>query len=188
MCLILLRLLSSISWRGVTLLLMAGFLVSCSNTHAGQGIQALDVPRAHALDGAPHSLQSLKGEVVFLSFWATWCTQCVHELPALELLHKKFRNRGLKVLGIAIEDSAAAVRATTQKLGVTFPQWVDHESEFAGFFGIRGVPEVLILDRHGKPVPFRDPDSGETVDRISGYREWRSPSALRNIEEILSNH
>jgi TonB family protein len=101
------------------------------------------------LDGNRVDLQSLKGKVALLDFWASWCGPCVAELPHIEKLHKDFKDRGLVVLGVNNEDVEVA-RAFVKQKGYTFTTLVDGGKEVTMKYGVSGIPQVFIIDREGK--------------------------------------
>jgi TonB family protein len=101
------------------------------------------------LEGNRVDLQSLKGKVALLDFWASWCGPCVAELPHIEKLHKDFKDRGLVVLGVNNEDVEIA-RAFVKRKGYTFTTLVDEGREVSMKYGVSGIPQVFIIDREGK--------------------------------------
>jgi TonB family protein len=101
------------------------------------------------MDGNRVDLQSLKGKVVLLDFWASWCGQCVAEMPHIERLHRDFKNQGLVVLGLNDEDAEVA-RAFVKNKGYTFTTLVDEGREVSMKYGVSAIPQVFIIDREGK--------------------------------------
>jgi TonB family protein len=101
------------------------------------------------LDGNRVDLQSLKGKVALLDFWASWCGPCVAELPHIEKLHRDLKDRGLVVLGVNNEDAEIA-RAFVKRKGYTFTTLVDEGREVTMKYGVSGIPQVFIIDRDGK--------------------------------------
>jgi TonB family protein len=101
------------------------------------------------LDGNRVDLQSLKGKVTLLDFWASWCGPCVRELPHIEKLHRDFKDRGLVVLGVNNEEADVA-RAFVKNKGYTFTSLVDEGREVAMKYGVSGIPHVFVIGREGK--------------------------------------
>jgi peroxiredoxin len=103
------------------------------------------------LEGAHWNLRDLKGKVVILNFWATWCPPCRKEIPDLQKLHNEFKGRGLVVLGIADDDFATLKKfATEQKVNYPLLPDLDRKAHLA--FRIEGIPASLIYNRSGKLV------------------------------------
>jgi thiol-disulfide isomerase/thioredoxin len=103
------------------------------------------------LDGKPVSLAALKGSVVVLNVWATWCQPCRIETPELEALHKAFAGQPVKVIGVSIDNAAAGpdVRDFAKEFGVTYDLWLDPQKDVQVQFLTIGVPETFIIDRNG---------------------------------------
>jgi thiol-disulfide isomerase/thioredoxin len=102
------------------------------------------------LAGPPLALTDLRGKVVMLDFWATWCAPCLAEMPALRRLQESRGPRGLAVVGINIEGQGArrAVADVVQDAGLTFPTVMD-EGEIQRRYRVEGVPFVVVIDRVG---------------------------------------
>ena len=103
------------------------------------------------LNGKSWTLKQLKGKVVLLNFWATWCQPCRKEVPDLEALYKQFESQGLVVLGIS-DDEPDKVRAFVQQQGVTYPVLLDGGSKVNHLFQVDGIPKTFVYDREGKIV------------------------------------
>jgi peroxiredoxin len=101
------------------------------------------------LEGHSVSLESLRGKVVMLNFWATWCPYCVDDLPVVEQLQREFRNQGLVVLAINLEDADTA-RVFMQQHGYTFKTLVDADRQVSQLYDIEALPTVLVIGRDGK--------------------------------------
>lgn len=105
--------------------------------------------RLRDLDGNRVDIRALKGKVVLLDFWASWCSPCVAELPHIEKLHKDFKNQGLVVLGLNSE-AADDARNFVKKRGYTFPTLVDERGAISMKYGVFTIPQIFIIDRDGK--------------------------------------
>jgi peroxiredoxin len=104
-----------------------------------------------ATDGRTVELHSLRGNIVLVSFWATWCPPCRRELPMLELIHQKLADRGAIVLGVNTEDEATA-RQYVEGKGYSFKTLVDATGEVQKMYGVEAIPTLLVLDRHSKVI------------------------------------
>jgi peroxiredoxin len=120
-------------------------------------LEADDQGRQHAnftltdLQGKSWSLSELRGKVVLVNFWATWCPPCRKEMPDLEALYNRFKSEGLMVLAISDED-AAKVRPFIAERQVTYPILLDPGRKVNNLFQVEGIPKTFIYDRQGKLV------------------------------------
>lgn len=106
-----------------------------------------------AVDGQKLDLADLRGKVVLLDFWATWCPPCVEEAPALVETHRKFKDRGFTIVGISLDQDKSALEKFTEEHGMDWPQFFDGkgwDNEVAKRFKIRSVPTMWLLDREGR--------------------------------------
>jgi len=104
------------------------------------------------LDGPPVTLAKLRGQVVVISFWASWCTECQVEQAALDQTWRQFQDSGVVVIGVNFEDSTAAARSYVRTDGVMYPVVEDKNSRTALAYGLRGVPETFVVNRSGRIV------------------------------------
>ena len=103
-----------------------------------------------ALDGQPARLSDLRGKVVLLNFWATWCPPCKAEMPDLETLYREYGGaHGFVVVGVNYEEDTAPVEAFIRERGLSFPVWLDARGEAGAQLGVRGLPVSFIIDREG---------------------------------------
>jgi cytochrome c biogenesis protein CcmG, thiol:disulfide interchange protein DsbE len=131
------------------------------------------------LSGKPGHLSDLKGKVVVLNFWATWCPPCVEETPALNRLQKYIASRNGVVLGVAADEDPAAYEKFLRDQGVVFPTYrdpstKDNHSSIAQEYGTTMYPETYVIDRHGK-----------IARKIIGFQQWDSPEMLAYFDAIL---
>jgi len=101
------------------------------------------------LDGRAVNLRALRGQVVLLNFWATWCGPCVRELPSIERLHRAFKGKGLVTLGLNAEEPAVA-REFIKRGGYTFATLVDEQRAMTRAYRVSAIPQTLIIDKDGK--------------------------------------
>lgn len=104
---------------------------------------------AETVDGRRVSLVDLRGQVVVLNFWATWCAPCRDEMPALEARYEKYKDQGLVVLAIDFDEPADDVRAFADQLGLTFPVLLDPGATIQQLYRVRGYPTTYFVDRDG---------------------------------------
>jgi cytochrome c biogenesis protein CcmG/thiol:disulfide interchange protein DsbE len=95
-------------------------------------------------------LASLRGKVVVLNFWASWCVPCKQEAPALERVWREFRSKGVVVLGLDSEDFSGDARSFMRKYGITYPVVREQGRDLYGPYGVSGVPETRVIDRQGR--------------------------------------
>ena len=107
-----------------------------------------------SLDGSSVSNESLKGGVVLLDFWATWCTPCRKAMPELQALHRRYAARGFTVVGISIDEGGPAkVRKHVKSNRITYPIALDASREPAWeAFRVKAIPAAYLLDREGRIV------------------------------------
>ena len=103
------------------------------------------------LQGKSWKLRSLKGKVVLVNFWATWCPPCRKEMPDLDALYKHFRKQGLVILAISDED-AGKVKPFITEEGISYPVLLDPGRKVSTLFNVNGIPKTFIYDRSGKLV------------------------------------
>jgi cytochrome c biogenesis protein CcmG/thiol:disulfide interchange protein DsbE len=115
------------------------------------GKQAPDF-RLAGINGPTVRLSSLRGQVVVVNFWASWCAECRVEQPALDATWQRFRDSGVVVLGVDFQDQSADAQDYLTEFGSSYPMVRDADSSAALAFGLRGVPETFVVDRGGRIV------------------------------------
>lgn len=96
-----------------------------------------------------NKLSDLRGKVVIVNFWASWCPYCVKEMPALERVYQKYRDQGLVVLGVDVKESPEVVETFRRKYALTFPTTIDKDGEiFKKYLGT-AIPISVFIDRRG---------------------------------------
>jgi len=101
------------------------------------------------LDGNSVRLNDLRGKVVFLNFWATWCPPCRAEMPDIEEVHQKYRGQDVVVLGIDIQESLDKVRGFVEDGGYSWTMLLDSTGKIAITYKVRAIPTSYFIDREG---------------------------------------
>jgi peroxiredoxin len=95
-------------------------------------------------------LQELRGEVVMVNFWATWCGPCREEMPVLDRLHEKYRAAGFRILGVNVDDKSDKGLQMAQRLKVGYPQLFDTDKRASRLYDVDAMPMTFLIDRDGK--------------------------------------
>ena len=103
------------------------------------------------VDGKPLSLKSLRGQVVLLDMWATWCGPCRMATPMLQSLHRKFGGKGLKVVGFSVDDTPALVKPFQKQMKLTYTMAAnpDANPQIAQTYNAGAIPDLYLIDRKG---------------------------------------
>jgi len=127
------------------------------------------------LEGKPLSLADLRGKVVIVNFFASWCAECRPEMPVLEKLHREFAKQGLSIVGVNFQEDKETVGRYAHDLGLTFPLVLDPKGVIGTEYGVFGLPATFVVARDGRAVAF-----------AVGIRDWGSAPALALIRTLLS--
>jgi peroxiredoxin len=129
------------------------------------------------LEGNVIVLSRLRGKVVLVNFWATWCGPCRVEMPAMEQLYRTFSRQDFEILAVSTDPQGAAVtRPFQQELGLTFPILHDAEFRVGLAYGARTLPMSFVVDRNGL-----------VRQKIPGARDWIAPEAKDLIRALLKS-
>jgi cytochrome c biogenesis protein CcmG, thiol:disulfide interchange protein DsbE len=127
------------------------------------------------LTGKPGHLSDLRGKIVVLNFWATWCPPCVEETPALNRLQNYISSRGGMVLGVSVDEDAAAYEKFLTDHGITFPTYREPSRKIANDYGTSMFPDTYVVDRRGR-----------IARKFMGPQNWDSPEMLAYFDALLS--
>jgi peroxiredoxin len=130
----------------------------------------------HTLDGTAISLSSLRGKVIFLNVWATWCPPCREEMPSIETLYEEFRkDRDFVVLAVSQDsEGRSEVDSYVRKNGFKFPVLLDPENKVGEAYDVSGIPETFIIDRTGRIV----------AHHVGPY-DWAQPEMRDALRELI---
>ncbi len=126
------------------------------------------------LKGEEVSLKDFKGKVVFVFFFASWCPPCREEMPSMEKLYRKFKDKGLVILAVNLRERKERVEEFVRQNNLTFPVLLDSRGEVGQSYGIRAIPTTYILDRKGK-----------VIGRVIGSRDWMSEESVNLFNYLL---
>lgn len=126
------------------------------------------------LGGARVRLQELRGKVVFVNLWATWCPPCREEMPSMVRLYQLMRAKGVEIVAVSEDRDRAALEKFVRQHGVTFPVAQDEDKRIYGLYRATGVPETHLIDRQG------------IIRHIQiGPFDWTSPGVVDAVESLL---
>ena len=120
-------------------------------------------------------LSDYRGKIVFLNFWATWCAACVVEMPAMEKLHRRLKDKDFAMVAINMQESDAQVKAFFERLKLSFTALLDSNGEVAAAFAVNALPTTFILDKEGRIV-------GAAI----GPREWDSRASIALFDYLMN--
>jgi peroxiredoxin len=124
-----------------------------------------------ALDGKKVSLAALRGKVVIVDFWASWCAPCKEEMPVLQSLYKRFGSKGLVVIGVSVDNDREKAKTFIDGLKVSFPIVHDADKSVAGRFKPPRMPTSYVIDKAGKirfvHAGFRKEDAKKLEEEIT---------------------
>jgi peroxiredoxin len=126
------------------------------------------------LDGDAVRLEELRGEVVFINFWASWCGPCMQEMPLLDRIHQRYESAGLSLIGVNVEGDEAKARRVARKTGVSFPLLLDIQQAVSKEYGLKGMPVSVFVDKDG------------TIRHVhTGYKAGDEAAYVETIRALL---
>jgi cytochrome c biogenesis protein CcmG, thiol:disulfide interchange protein DsbE len=168
------RILSGAVLLGVLLLVFV--FASPSYRQGEAGVAGKAAPEfSFTLDGKPATLADLRGKIVVLNFWATWCPPCLEETPSLNHLQSQIAALGGVVLGISVDDNQAAYEKFLRDQHVIFPTFRDTSASINVRYGTTVFPETYIIGRDGR-----------MLRKIIGPQDWDSDELLGYLRSLLA--
>jgi thiol-disulfide isomerase/thioredoxin len=138
------------------------------------------------LQGRPVSLDDLRGQVVLLNIWATWCPPCREEMPSMQRLHERLGSAGLRIVAVSVDAAPGRIDPSghaggdvaefAQRFGLTFPIWRDPSGSVERIYRTTGVPESFVVDR-----------SGTIIKKVIGGTLWDSDANVALIQRLLAD-
>jgi len=135
--------------KKIVLLLVTGLLFS-ANAQA----EALEGPAPDftlkSRSGENVKLSELRGDVVMINFWASWCAPCRQEMPLLEEMYKKYNDLGFELLGVNVEEDSSKAAELLREVPVSFPILYDNTNKVTKLYNVVAMPSTVMVDRDGK--------------------------------------
>lgn len=162
----------------VLLVLAAVFVSACSEQSAPKKQDESRIApdfSLQSLDGKQYTLSGLRGRVVFVNFWATWCPPCREEIPSMVKFYNKMKNEGVEILAVSEDTDIEAVRKFVKKYQITFPILMDTKKEAYRLYRATGVPETHLIGKDGAV------DSSQI-----GPFDWTMPDVENSVRRLLA--
>jgi thiol-disulfide isomerase/thioredoxin len=129
------------------------------------------------LNGQQVSLSDFRGKIVFINFWTTWCLACVIEMPSMEKLHQKFKDKDFVMVAINLQESASKIKQFYKEYKLTFTTLLDSTGDVGAGLGIRSIPTTFILDKNGR-----------ILGKALGPREWEGKKSIALFEYLTDSY
>jgi len=156
---------------------LTGTWGSCNISWGKEGLLASPFTLP-SLQGQSMSLADQKGDIILINFWATWCTDCVQEMPEFEKLYQKYHGKGLSIFAISIDQKGQpAVEAFLKKenLKLTYPILLDPDGHVARAYQLRWLPVTIVVGRDGR-----------IIETVLGARPWGSKEIMKSFDYLLN--
>ncbi|MCB0345436.1 MAG: TlpA family protein disulfide reductase [Bdellovibrionales bacterium] len=138
------------------------------------------------LGGETRRLSDFRGKVVLLNFWATWCSPCLEEMPALEELQSKFSTDEFVVVSIAVDAEKEIVESYVKEKQLKLVVLHDPTMKSIPKYKVDGFPESIFVDKEGKLLAVSDPISRETSVRILSDRPWANSDYAALVRQLIN--
>lgn len=133
-------------------------------------------------------LSDLKGKVVLINFWASWCAPCRYEMPHFQKLHDRFTSDGFEVVAINTMDERAKAVAFLEKHHFSYHLLLDEDNEIAASYGVIGPPQTFLLNGDGEFVPIPDPNGGPSKRAVYDPTIWTHPTTVKFLERLIKQN
>ncbi|HAM53511.1 MAG TPA: thioredoxin [Nitrospiraceae bacterium] len=153
------------------------FAASCTKEKSPSGVENKSPDfTLRDMRGGKVSLAGFRGRVVLLEFWATWCPPCRESIPELNELYKRYKDRGLVVLGISLDsegDAASAIVSFMKEQPIIYPVLID-DTKASMLYSVSSIPALFLIDKNGN-----------VVKRVSGFVPGLTENLSNDIERLL---
>ena len=165
--------LKQITFGFILLAIAPALCAGAEPLHRVQGNPAAADFNLKDLDGKVYRLSDLRGRVVIVNFWATWCPPCRFELPSMEKAYQILKKEDVVILGINVGEDADTIFSFTADYPVSFPLLLDKDALVIKQYPVIGLPTSYIIN-----------PQGQLVYRVIGTRDWTDPTLLKTILEL----
>ena len=165
--------------------LPAGFVPAGAKVAAEDGAIAPDF-LLELVDGGETRLSDFRGQPVVLNFWATWCRPCRQEMPQLVEAYDKYKDEGLVIIGLNLQEGRSVIQPFADEYGMDFPLLIDRDGDVGDKYRLLGLPTTLFIDADGVIQrvfngPLQEEEDGTNVQGAIGESDLEA-----GIQEILS--
>jgi peroxiredoxin len=122
-------------------------------------------------------LSDYRGKIVFLNFWATWCPTCVIEMPSMEKLHRRLKDKEFVMVAINLQETPVLIKSFFEKLELSFTALLDSSGEVGTGFAVNALPTTFVLDKEGR-----------IIGKALGPREWDSRASIALFEYLIDSY
>ena len=170
---------------GVTSSLSGCFSSASESDPNMAGLREISRTDFPTVQGSQESLANYRGKIVLLHFFASWCSECVAEVPTLRNLNNALKGSDFQIVGVAVDDDPFDAQSFVRQFGVPFPVILDTQSDLKSYFSVKDLPATLFLDRKGVPVTFQDPQTGGYTAKLIGSRSWDTERPVEMIAGMI---
>ena len=163
---------------GPCIIVVMIFLITVHPGYVGAQIQeAAPAFSLNDLQGVLHSISDYRGKVVVINFWASWCPECVEELPSLNSLYEKYKGKGVVVLGIATDRKRDSVDPLLIRTGITYPVLLNTAGgALLKQYKVIGLPSTVVIDKNGI-----------IAERSIGRTDFGSTAFTKKLESLIDS-